>query len=285
MSKLPLKKLLVPTDFSDISLHALDYAAGIANNTGAEITLLHVYDAPEIPNLSKTFNMNDLIEKGINEKINEIKISNKNLLGVFIHSKVVNGNIHDKIEAVAKEIKADLIVMGTHGSSGIRNMRKFILGSTAYRVVSEAPCPIITLREVKKKIAFKNIVLPIDNSKDTMKKVGLAIEWAKAFGSTVHILALTAFFEELVVQIKDLKEQVAEVVSELEKNGIKHQQKMIRHQRVSDSVHDYAKKVNADLIMIATGQENAFTDAIFHSAARNIVTDSSVPVLSVNTGK
>ena len=282
--KLPLKKLLVPIDFSAISLHALEYSAGIAKTTGAEITLLHVYDAPELPKNS-AFNISDLIERGINEKINEVKAKDKNLYGVTLKTKVVSGKIHERIEEVAKELKADMIVMGTHGSSGLRKIGKLLLGSNAYRVVNNTPCPIITIKETTKKINFKNIILPIDNSKETMKKVGLAMEWAKAFGSKIHILALTAFFEELVVQIKDLKEQVEEIEELLEKNGIPYESRMIRHQRISESVLSYAEKVNADLIFIVTEQENAIADMIIHSAARNIVTESAIPVLSMNIGK
>ena len=118
-----------------------------------------------------------------------------------------------------------------------------------------------------------------------MEKVGLAMEWAKAFGSKIHILALTAFFDELVVQIKDLKEQVDEIEKLLEKNGIDYVSKMIRHQRISESVLSYSEKVNADLIFIVTEQENAIAEMIVHSAARNIVTESTVPVLSINIGK
>jgi len=279
--KLPLKKLLVPIDFSAISLHALDYAAGIAKTTNAEITLLHVYDAPELPKNS-TFNISDLIERGINEKINEIKAKDKNLFGVNLKTRVVAGKIHECIEEIAKEIKADMIIMGTHGSSGIRKIGKFLLGSNAYRVVNNSPCPIITIKEINKKINFKNIILPIDNSKQTMSKVRLAMDWAKAFGSKIHILALTAFFDELVVQIKDLKDQVSEIEELLEKNGIEYESKMIRHQRISESVLSYAEKINADLIIIVTEQENALAEMIIHSAARNIVTESTVPVLSIN---
>lgn len=283
--KLPLKRILVPTDFSAISMFALDYAAGIAKTTNAEITLLHVYDAPDLPKVKQAFNIADLIEKGIAEKFNEIKAKDKNLVGITLKSKVVGGKIHEKIEDVAAEIKADLIVMGTHGNTGIRRIGKFLLGSNAYRVVNNAPCPIITIKEVGKKVNFKNIILPIDNSKETMKKVELAMEWAKSFGSTIHILALTAFFDELVVQIKDLKEQVEEVEALLQKNGIPFVSKMIRHQRLSESVLSYADKVNADLIFIVTEQENVLADMIIHSAARNIVSDSAVPVLSINISK
>ncbi len=280
--KLPLKKLLVPTDFSVISLNALDYAAAIAKITNAEITLLHVYELPDMPKSSQAYDIASLIERGIAEKIDAIKAKDKNLFGLTIKSVVATGKINEKIEEVAKEIKADMIVMGTHGSGGIRKIGKLLLGSTAYRVVNNAPCPIITIKEVNKKINFKNIILPIDNSKETMKKVGLAIEWAKAFGSKIHILALTAFFEELVVQIKDLKDQVFEIEELLQKNGIKYESRMIRHQRISESVMSYSEKVNADLIMIVTENENAISEMIIHSAARNIVTESATPVLSIN---
>jgi nucleotide-binding universal stress UspA family protein len=284
--KLSIKKILVPTDFSEISLNALAYAATVARTTGAEITLLHVYESYEHnTKLKQAIDFNEIIEKGINDKMEEIKEKDKALWGVKFKSKVVSGKIHNQIEKVAKQLNADLIVMGTHGASRMRNLGKFILGSNAYQTVTSAPCPVITIREPKKNIRFKDIILPLDNSKETKQKVGMAIEWAKMFESTIHIVAVTAFFDELVVQIKDLKALVNETGAMIEKAGVPYTSKMIRHQRISESVTTYAEKINADLIFIVTGQGNRLTDMVIRSAARTVVTDSAVPVLSINIKK
>jgi nucleotide-binding universal stress UspA family protein len=280
---LSFKRILVPTDFSDISLNALDYAASIASNTNAEVTLLHVYESyDQHSNIKFGLDINEIIEKGINDKINDIKATNKNLWGVKFNTKVVNGKSTNDIIKVAKQLKSDLIVMGTHGTSGLKNLGKYLLGSNAYRVVNNAPCPVITIREKKSNIRFKDLLLPIDNTKETKMKLDLAIQFAKDYDATIHLVALTAFFEELFVEIKDLKKMIADIETKLEKAGVKYTSKMIRHQRASESVLSYAAKINADLIFIVTGHDNQWSKVVVRSAARNVITESKTPVLSIN---
>lgn len=280
--KLSIKKILVPTDFSEISLSALDYAGYIAKVVNAEIVLLHVYESYEQnTKLKLAIDFTEIIEKGINDKMAEIKTQNKNMTGVKITTKVKSGKIHQVIEEVAAKEKIDLIVMGTHGASGLSDLSKFFLGSNAYRTINNVHTPVITIREAKKNIRFKDIVLAIDTSKETMQKVETAIEWARLFDGTVHILALTAFFDELVVQVKDLKKLVDQVEAKLEKAGVPYVSKMIRHQALSESVIAYAKKANADLIFIMADQGNAFSEMLIRSSSQNIINDSHVPVLSM----
>jgi len=155
--------------------------------------------------------MTEIIEKGINDKMDEIKRDNKNINGVKISSRVKTGKIHQIIDEIAKKEKMDLIVMGTHGASGITDLSKFFLGSNAYRTINNVHTPVITIRDKKKNIRFKDIILPIDSSKETMQKLEWAMEWAKMFEGTIHLLGLTAFFDELVVQVKDLKKTLQEV--------------------------------------------------------------------------
>lgn len=284
--KLSIKKILVPIDFSDISLNALDYAATIARVSGGEITLLHVVESYSYnTKMKQAIAMNDILEKGINDKIDEIKQSSKHLAGVKIKSKVKSGKIHDQIQKVATQINADLIVMGTHGASGVRNIGKYILGSNAYRTLSNSPCPVLSIREQKNNIRFKDIVLPLDSSKETKQKVSMAIEWAKLFESTIHVIAVTAFFQELLVEFKDMKKMVEDVTAMIEKAGVPYTSKLIREKGISESVINYAEKVNADLIFIVTKKSSTLTDMVMGSAARTVVSDSSVPVLSISFKK
>lgn len=281
---LSIKKILVPIDFSELSLSALEYAAFLARTTDAEITLLHVHESYQTnTRLDLAIDFNEIIEKGIADKIEEIKLTNKNLWGVKIASRVVSGKIHQQIENTAKEQRIDLIVMGTHGVSGITNIGKYIIGSNAYRTIQNAPCPIITLKKKMKNTNFKDLLLPLDSTKKSLQKVDLAIEWAKLFGLTVHLVALTAFFEELFVEFKDIKKKVAQVELKLKRAGIPFTAKIIRNRKPSESVLLYAKKIKADIIFIATGNESQVNELLLGSAARTIVSESDIPVLSVST--
>lgn len=285
-SQVVIHKILVPTDFSAISIHALEHAALIAKKANAEILLLHVFESySQNTMLDMVVDFTDIMEKGIEDKMNEIKKRNPKLDGVTIHSKVATGKIHSEIERVAKEEEVKLIVMGTHGVSGVTNIGKFIVGSNAYRTIHNAHCPIITLREEPWKKSFKDIVLPMDSTKESSQKVDIAITWAKFFGSTVHLLAVTAFFEEFVVDVKEVDKKVHEVGARLAKEGIPYTAHIIRHQAPSISVIDHARKMGADLIMVVTGQESQLSEMLFGSSARNIVTESNIPVLSINIRK
>lgn len=281
---LNFKRILVPTDFSAISLNALDYAANIAKTNDAEVTLLHVYESYDVyDNINPALNISEIIEKGINQKIADVTANNKNLWGVRFKSKVVNGKSTNDIIKVAKELKSDLIVMGTHGASGLKNLGKYLLGSNAYRVVNNAPCPVLTIREKKANIRFKDILIPIDNTKETKMKLDLAIQWAKDNDATIHLVAMTAFFEELFVEIKDMKKMIGDIEAKIEKAGVRYTSKMIRHQRISESVLSYAEKIHADLIVIVTGHENQWSDMVIRSSARTVVSESKAPVLSLNS--
>ncbi len=165
-SALTINKILVPTDFSEISIHALEYAALIAREANAEIILLHVFESySQNTMLDMVIDFPDIVEKGIRDKIDEIKKGNAKLNGVTVHPRVVTGKIHNEIENITREEGVKLIVMGTYGVSGVTNIGKFFIGSNAYRTIQEAPCPIITLREKPWKDSIKDIVVPIDSTK------------------------------------------------------------------------------------------------------------------------
>ncbi len=285
-SPVAIKKILVPTDFSSTSINALDYAALVAAKAGSEILLLHVFESySHNTMLNTTVDFNQIMEKGIHEKLQELKTMNQQLTGIEVQTKVVSGKIHTEIERIAMEEDVDLIVMGTHGASGVSNSGKMMLGSNTYRIVQNAPCPIVTLRNEPSKEGFKSIVLPIDSSEQSTIKVDIAIAWAKLFGSTIHLLAVTAFFEEFVVDAKSVDRKVHQVEELLVKEGIAYTAHIIRNQSPSLSILHHAEKMNADLIMVVTGSESQLGEMLFGSSARTVVAESAVPVLSIHIRK
>lgn len=281
-----LNKILVPTDFSEISLHALDYAARIARSDNGEIILLHVFESySQNTMLDMRVDFTEIIERGVEAKFKEIKAKNKNLEGVNIRSRVVVGKIHSEIDNISAQENIKLIVMGTHGVSGITNIGKFIIGSNTYRTIQNAPCPIITLRESPLRKEIKNIVVPLDSTRESLQKIDMVVRWAKVFNANIHLLAVTAFFEELRVDIKAISAKVSEAEKKISEAGVAYESHIIRHQAPSESVLEYAYKVHADLITIVTGQEAQWNEMLFGSSARNIISSSTIPVLCMNIKK
>jgi nucleotide-binding universal stress UspA family protein len=143
---LALKKILVPTDFSPASLKALQDALPFAERSGAAIVLLHVIEPASFVNgfdsISLTLTDETQVQRAKSELIFLAQKEIKPLIPV--NPQVRLGKPAEEIVATAKNVQADLIVIATHGYTGLK--RAFI-GSTAERVVRCAPCPVLVVRE------------------------------------------------------------------------------------------------------------------------------------------
>ncbi len=137
---------LVPVDFSEYSDHAVQYAAELARALGARLTLLHVIH--ELPvgvgdwaaGLPESY-LGDLeadVQQSLESAREQVKAA-----GVDADIVMVHGIPFQSIIDVARDRQADLIVMGTHGRTGLKHV---LLGSVAERVVRHAPCPVLVVR-------------------------------------------------------------------------------------------------------------------------------------------
>lgn len=142
-----IKKILLPTDFSECAEPATTMALELAQTLGARLILLCVYNAPlYFGALGELY----LVPAEVVEKLRcEVAGSLAQLreraaaYGVAADTLAVEGMAYEKILEVARSQDINLIVMGTHGRTGLRHL---LLGSTAERVVRTAPCPVLTLR-------------------------------------------------------------------------------------------------------------------------------------------
>jgi nucleotide-binding universal stress UspA family protein len=143
-----IRRILVPTDFSDCALPAVRYAAELADKFSAELILLHVVpDAvlalPDavMPTPAPLADLHDLTEAGKTGLAN--LIAAEKLEPRHPRPEVRIGSPPTEIIAAAKDLHADLVCIGTHGRGGLARV---ILGSVAEMVVRQAPCPVLTVR-------------------------------------------------------------------------------------------------------------------------------------------
>ena len=143
-----LKRILVPTDFSKFSQNALSYAIALADKFGAELYLLHVVQnlgvmIPDMVNVvPPIMPSNEQMTSAVREALGKVIKDNK-LERFKTKPEVRLGTPFYEIIQFAKETGADLIVMGTHGHSGLAHV---LLGSVTEKVVRKAPCPVLTVR-------------------------------------------------------------------------------------------------------------------------------------------
>lgn len=150
-----IKNILVPIDFSDYSKNALHYAVQFAKNFNAKLYLIYVVEPMIYP---ADFSMGQVAIPSMDADLqNRAEEELKNLAGNYVESSlqletiIKTGKPFVEINETAKEIDADLIIMATHGHTGVEHL---LFGSTAEKVVRKAPCPVLTLREPIKGFTF-----------------------------------------------------------------------------------------------------------------------------------
>ena len=147
--KVKLKKILCPTDFSANSNHALKYALTLAALSRAQLLLFHVVEPisypqsvelfePMIDEVELTMKLEAAFQKQLEDQVAALKDESSKIKG-----RLVTGNTFVEIIQAAREENADMIIMGTHGRTGLAHV---LIGSVAERVVREAPCPVLTVK-------------------------------------------------------------------------------------------------------------------------------------------
>ena len=143
-----LHRILVPTDFGKSSENAVKYAAAFAEKFGAELCVLHVVQdlalfIPEAvlitPMLTPPIEQFKAAAQAALDKV----VKDMNLTGLNVQTEIAEGVPFAEIIRAAREKNVDLIVMGTHGHTGLAHV---LLGSVAEKVVRTAPCPVLTVR-------------------------------------------------------------------------------------------------------------------------------------------
>ena len=144
-----IRKILCPVDFSANAEHALRYAVALAQSHGAELVLLHVMEMPDyaLPEGTLAVGVTTLdlvreLEEGCRQQLEALAESARADVAQ-VTTQFVTGAPFVEIVRAARDQEADLIVMGTHGRSGLAHM---MIGSVAEKVVRKAPCPVLTVK-------------------------------------------------------------------------------------------------------------------------------------------
>tara|TARA_B100000683_G_scaffold13283_1_gene13857 strand:+ start:147 stop:1010 length:864 start_codon:yes stop_codon:yes gene_type:complete len=277
---LMIKKILVPTDFSDLTKSAMSYAIRIARVFGAEIHILHVVEGYEHNVMGETEEVTqEILKKGLESKMEDFTRGFNTSIKLKWHLK--RGKIYKELNELAEEIGAHLIVMGTHGASGFKGLGKMILGTNAYKTVHFSPCPVLTMSNTEHSLDFSNILLPLDVTKTTQQKVDFAIKWAKAFDSKIHLLSVTTFTDEYTHDSDELNVRLRTIAKQVKEAGIKCLVCVSQYEQIVSAVNIYCKKNNIDLTLIMTRQEKKWNEYLIGSKARRLIMSSHVPVLSL----
>ena len=134
--------VMVPTDFSELSNVAVDYAFSMVKRLGGKMIFLHSVDWSKYEMTALSNEVYDFAKKEASKLLDDL-VERAKRLGIEAEGKWVEGPPFVEIIHMAKKMNADLIIMGTHGRTGLSNI---VIGSQAERVVRQAPCPVLTVK-------------------------------------------------------------------------------------------------------------------------------------------
>src|SRR6218665_1682558 len=183
-----MKKILVPTDFSDHAHYALKVASQIARKNGGEIILLHMLELPsqagdavgvghELPELM-------LFKNSAISRLEDL-MDDEALDGLQVSEIVQFEMAFDGIMEISKKNNVDLIVMGSHGASGFKEM---FIGSNAEKVVRSSDVPVLIIKKEIPEFTINKFVFASDFSDEAKKPFEKAVEFANKFDAELHLL-------------------------------------------------------------------------------------------------
>lgn len=272
-----MNQIIVAIDFSKSSLHALKYAIFLANQMKSNVMMVWVDNL--VTSESVFSDIGADTRDDAKKNLEEILEQHKNLLSTGeLTYKLRRGKVYYEMAQHARQTEARLIVTGTHGVSGFD---EFLIGSNAYRIVSNAPCPVVTIRpHYDFSRGVNNIVLPIDETKNSCQKAPFAAMMAKTFGATIHILSLYS------TPLKAFNQKVDNCVADVRKNfaeqGIQCTVESVIAENVSHSTLEFAERIGAEMIAITTEPETTLSNLILGQYAQHMVNNSPIPVLTIN---
>ena len=273
-----IDRIVVPSDFSESANVAIDHAVDLAKKFDAEITLIHVLETGAYQGIfspSKKTEYSELEEAQTKLQEDAHKLESES--GISIAQEVVRGRIHEEIVRISDENDADLIVMGTHGSSG---WEEFFVGSNAFKVVTQTACPILTIQEQAKNPECLNIILPLDTTAQTRQKVPYAAAMAKKFGSTVHMAALIS--DDTPEVRHDFEIKMNQIKEYFEREEIAYTEASLVGSNLATMTMNFAESKGGNLIVMMTEQESNLTGFLMGPFAQQIVNHSKIPVLSIS---
>ncbi|WP_124978848.1 universal stress protein [Nonlabens xiamenensis] len=269
-----MKKIIVPTDFSVQAENALRVAADIARENGGEVFLLHQLDLPLHLANNASSNLPEAVffMKLAKEKFDNLMKSDF-LEGVTIHGDVETGAAFSGIMNAVERNKADLIVMGSHGADGLKNL---FIGSNAEKVVRNSEIPVLIVKDRKKRLDVNEFVFATDLDPDSTSALQEADAFAKKTQCNLHLLYVNTPSQFMSTRAAEKK-----VHDYLKNVRVEPKDYSIYNDfSVEEGVFNFTKDIKGDIIGMATHGRRGLSHFFNGSVSEDVVNHSSLPVIT-----
>jgi nucleotide-binding universal stress UspA family protein len=246
------RPIIVPWDFSQVAENAFQHAVNISKSLNRDILLLHI-----VPDIKEAEAKKSELEAAADKLGKEY--------GKKPHFDVVDGNIFHGIGNTAKDLKAEMIIMGTHGMKGAQKL----FGSKALKVVVRSRIPFVIIQDKPEKEKIETILLPIDFKTENKEKANWIYYLARNFGSKFIILKSKSkdkgFRRKTLSNIRYIEsflkghDVAYEIVTAEGKQSFKKE------------IVTYAKKHEADLILVMATRDINWVDYILGAPEQYLI--------------
>ncbi|MCB0425907.1 MAG: universal stress protein [Mangrovimonas sp.] len=271
-----MKKILVPTDFSKEAENALKVAAQLARKHDAEIYLLHMLELPlhQVDALSGHSELPEAMffMKLAHQKFEET-LAKDYLEGISVHETVDFQESFAEIKNVCKDKGIDMIIMGSHGASGFKEM---FIGSNAEKVVRSSEIPVLVIKNEHKEFKISNFVFASDFRKDSKETYNQAAKLADYFGATLHLVLVNTANNFLTSS--EARERIQDFIKD---DPFKNYTINIYNDKsVESGILNFSHSINADLIGISTHGRQGIAHFFNGSISEDIVNHAKRPVIT-----
>jgi nucleotide-binding universal stress UspA family protein len=299
-----IRNILVPIDFSQMSIQAIETAKAFAQRFGATIHLAHVHEfycpagfsAPMPPVIPySTYAYDREAEKRAAQELN--LLAKKHDLSPSTAHLLTGAPVFAEICRLARELPADLIVAPTHGHTGVKHV---FLGSTAERIVQHSPCPVLVSRQPKRQskngahASINTILVPVDYSKCSLAGLRYAIEFAKKVAARLIVLHVVDLGPQLMTDgygmydlspYKEAAVRASEPRMRAFLRGVNFGSVPFETSAAAEfcpeGIYRAAEKEKVDIIILSTHGRTGLKHILIGSVAERVVRRASCPVLVV----
>lgn len=274
-----MKKIIVPIDFSEHSEYALKAAAQLAKQYKAELLILHMLEMSDLM-LTASEGLQDqkavfffkLAEKKFAEFLKKDYLNGVNVTPLIKHFKVFS-----EVNDVAVNHSADLIIMGSHGSSGLM---EFFVGSNTEKVVRHAEIPVLVVKKDLPEVKFNVAVYACDFSKESIESYLRASKFLEKLNSKVYLLHVNLPNERFKSSV-EIEKDVASFLTTADGNLDKLDEvNYICDYTVEEGILNFSNKVGADLIVIPTHGRKGLAHFFEGSITEDVANHATLPVMT-----
>ena len=273
-----MKKILVPTDFSEQAEYALKLAAQFAKKNNAEIYLLHMLELP--PDMTNP--VGDTRTSDLPEALYFLKLAKKRfsevlarpyLQGLTVHETVEFHQAFEGIMETSKKHDCDFIIMGSQGASGFKEM---FVGSNTEKVVRTSEIPVLVIKNDHSDYKVNNLVFATNLDPESKKVLQEVVDFSKLVEARLHLVYVNTANDFKTSQ--DTDDHLKNYMDGLPFNNYEFH--VHNDSSVESGILNFARKINADLIGIATHGRKGLSHFFNGSVSEDLVNHSKTPVIT-----